>query len=62
MTTLLRLPAVKNRTGLSRSRIYELLEAGQFPKPVKLSGRINAWPDNEVADWIAARIAEREAA
>lgn len=62
MTTLLRLPAVKDRTGLSRSRIYELLEAGQFPKPVKLSGRINAWPDNEVAAWIAARIAEREAA
>jgi prophage regulatory protein len=62
VTTLLRLPAVQSRTGLSRSRIYELLELGAFPRPVKLSGRINAWPDNEVADWIAARIAEREAA
>jgi prophage regulatory protein len=62
VTTLLRLPAVQSRTSLSRSRIYELLELGAFPRPVKLSGRINAWPDNEVADWIAARIAEREAA
>lgn len=62
MTTLLRLPAVKDRTGLSRSKIYELLDAGAFPKPVKLSGRLNAWPDNEVDAWIKARIAEREAA
>lgn len=62
MTTLLRLPVVKERTGLSRSRIYELLDSGRFPRPVKLSGRINAWPDNEVADWITERIAEREAA
>ncbi len=62
MTTLLRLPAVKERTGLSRSRIYELLDVGNFPRPVKLSGRINAWPDNEVDDWIADRIADRAAA
>jgi len=62
MTTLLRLDAVKHRTALSRSRIYELLEAGSFPKPVKLSGRINAWPDREIDAWIAERIAEREAA
>ena len=62
MTTLLRLPAVLARTGLSRSRVYELIESGNFPKPVKLSGRINTWPDNEIADWITARISEREAA
>lgn len=62
MTTLLRLPAVKDRTGLSRSKIYELLDAGRFPRPVKLSGRLNAWPDDEVDGWIKARIADREAA
>lgn len=62
MTTLLRLNAVKERTALSRSHIYELLERGEFPRPVKLSGRINAWPDHEIDGWIKARIAEREAA
>ena len=62
MTTLLRLPAVKDRTGLSRSKIYELLDADAFPRPVKLSGRVNAWPDNEVDAWIKARLQEREAA
>lgn len=62
MTSLIRLPAVKERTGLSRSRIYELLSEGRFPKPVKLSTRLNAWPENEISAWIAARIADREAA
>lgn len=60
MTKLLRLPDVKARTALSRSRIYELLATGDFPKPVKLSKRLNAWPETEIEDWIAARIAERE--
>lgn len=59
MTTLLRLPAVAEKTGLSRSRIYSLINEGGFPKPVKIGERVAAWPDNEVADWIAARIAER---
>jgi prophage regulatory protein len=62
MTTLLRLPAVLERTGLSRSRLYELLNSQEFPRPVKLSARINAWPDSEIADWIAARIDGRDAA
>lgn len=59
MTTLLRLAAVKDRTGLSRSAIYSMLDDGSFPRPVKLSERLNAWPDYEVDDWIKARIAER---
>jgi len=62
MTTLLKLPAVKDRTGLSRSIIYKLLEDGRFPRPVKLGGRVNAWPDHEIEAWIQDRIAEREGA
>ena len=62
MTKLCRLPQTLDATGLSRSKLYELIEQGRFPKPVKLSGRINAWPESDIADWIAARIAEREVA
>jgi len=62
MTILLRLPAVLDRTALSRSRVYDLLERGDFPRPVKLSGRINAWPSDEIDAWIQSRIADREAA
>lgn len=32
--SVLRLPEVKNRTGLSRSTIYLRIAQGNFPKPV----------------------------
>jgi predicted DNA-binding transcriptional regulator AlpA len=38
-----------------------MMEQGRFPRPVKLSERVNVWPDNEVDAWIAERIAAREA-
>lgn len=62
MTKLNRLPETLGMTGLSRSKLYELIEQGRFPKPVKLSGRINAWTDTDISEYIAARIAERETA
>jgi len=60
---LIRLTEVMARTALSRSGIYDLMAHNRFPKPVKIGdGRINAWLDSEVSDWIASRLAEREAA
>lgn len=57
-TTLIRLPVVKHRTGLSRSSIYKRVREGTFPRPVSLGGRAVAWLEQEVASWIAARVAE----
>ena len=37
--TMLRLPTVKARTGLSRSTIYHRVSRGTFPAPVPLGGR-----------------------
>ena len=59
MTTFLRLPVVIERTGLSRSTIYTLVDTGSFPKPVKLSERAIAWPDHEISAWCEARCADR---
>jgi len=61
---LLRLPETLTRTGLSRTRLYEAVAAGTFPKPAKLgpAARAVAWSIEEVDAWIAARLAEREAA
>ena len=59
MPRLLRLSTVKQLTGLSRSAIYAL---PNFPKPVKIGARSVAWVEEEVARWIAQRIAAREAA
>ena len=38
-TAILRLPTVKERTGLSRSSIYLRIAENRFPKPVSLGGR-----------------------
>lgn len=53
----LRLPEVCRATGLSRSQIYRLEAAGQFPSHVKLGASASAWIDREVAQWQADRIA-----
>lgn len=58
---LLRLPEVCRRTGLSRSEIYRRVCAGRFPAPVKLGERASAWPENDVAAFVTACIAERDA-
>jgi prophage regulatory protein len=54
--TILRLPAIKTSTGLSRSTIYLRIAQGAFPKPVSLGGRAVGWPASEVAALNAARI------
>lgn len=60
-TALLRRKAVEQITALSKSRIYELMQRGQFPKSVTLGAMSVAWPAIEVHEWVAARIAERNA-
>jgi prophage regulatory protein len=54
---LLRLPAVLERTGLSRSSIYRAEANGTFPKHIKLGERASAWLASDVERWIAQRVA-----
>ena len=54
--TVLRLPAVKSRTGLSRSSIYIRIADGTFPKPIALGVRAVGWLENEIDEWLAQRI------
>jgi len=62
-TSILRLPTVKARTGLSRSTIYLRISEGRFPKPVSLGGRAVGWIEAEVSDWLNQQIgASRKAA
>ena len=57
---LVKVPHALAKTGLSRSAMYRLLRAGQFPAPVKI-GRSIAFADSELNDWIAAKLAARDA-
>jgi prophage regulatory protein len=56
MTTILRLPSVKARTGLSRSSIYAFIAKGNFPAPVSLGVRAVGWDADAVETWIAGRV------
>ncbi len=53
---ILRLPAVKNKTGLSRSTIYLRISQGTFPKKISLGGRAIGWVENEIEAWLANQI------
>ncbi|MGB7756687.1 MAG: AlpA family transcriptional regulator [Salinisphaera sp.] len=60
--SLLRLPAVKARTGQSRSAIYAAIQRGEFPKPVPIGARAVAWVESEIDDYIERQIQRRGAA
>ena len=57
LQTILRLPAVKSQSGLSRSTLYLRISEGLWTKPISLGGRSVGWPANEVTVLNAARIA-----
>ena len=57
--TILRLPAVKTSTGLSRSTIYLRVSQGTFPKPVSLGGRAVGWLETEIQEWLQRQIEAR---
>ena len=53
---MLRFPAVHDRTGLSRTTVWRLERAGEFPRHRRLSANTVAWAEDEVDAWIRERI------
>ncbi len=51
----LRRPAVEALIGLSRTTIYEMMKRGEFPRPVRITGKAVAWPESAIAEWQASR-------
>jgi prophage regulatory protein len=56
---LLRLQDVCRITGLCRSMIYRMETEKRFPQRVKIGQRAVGWVEQEVAQWVADRIASR---
>ncbi len=54
--TILRLPAVKSRSGMSRSSIYNGIKEGTFPAQISLGPRAVGWLESSIDAWIQARI------
>jgi prophage regulatory protein len=58
---ILRLPAVKGRTGLSRSTIYLLLSRNEFVTKISLGPRAIGFLEKDVEDWISRKVEASQA-
>jgi prophage regulatory protein len=55
----IRLQEVLFRVGISRSQVYKLMDAGQFPAQIKI-GYSSLWSHHAVNHWMATQIALSE--
>lgn len=53
---LLRLPKVKEATGLSKSSIYARIAEGTFPKQIPIGPRLVVWVESDIQNWIAEQV------
>lgn len=53
---ILRLPTVKELTGLSRSTIYLRISKNEFPAPISLGGRAVGWLEGDVNAWLTEKV------
>lgn len=61
---IIRLPAVKEITGLSRSSIYLRMSNGEFPRSISLgtNSRAIGWLEADIEQWLDERIEASKAA
>ena len=52
---ILKLKEISSLTKLSSSTIYRLVQAGEFPKPIKLAAHASGWLESDIEDWIRIR-------
>lgn len=57
---ILRIESASVKTGVPVNSIYAMVRAGEFPKPVPLSDRRSGFLENELDEWIDARVAARD--
>ena len=57
--SIIRLPEVIERTGLSRSTIYFQISKGQFPKGIPIGEHARGWLSQEIEQWIKDKAALR---
>lgn len=58
----LRATKVIEKTGLSKTHLYRLIQQGKFPAPHKLSERVSVWDEAAIDAWLAAKFGIRAAA
>ncbi|PSV19682.1 AlpA family transcriptional regulator [Photobacterium leiognathi subsp. mandapamensis] len=58
---IIRLPEVKEMTGLSRSTIYLRMSKGSFPQSISLGERAVGWLEADVELWLDACVSASKA-
>lgn len=56
---ILRRPEVEAMVGLRKTALYDLMKAGEFPRPIRLGGMSRGWIAAEIAAWIEQKSALR---
>ena len=55
MSTILRMPEVIERTGISRAQVYTLIGCDEFPRPIRIGKRAVGWVETDIQAWISTR-------
>lgn len=56
---LLSVKQVLGLMGISRSTLYAMMRAKEFPKPVQIAKRRIGWLNSDVEEWLKERATER---
>ena len=52
---ILRMPEVLSKVGISRSTLYAMVAAGEFPRAVRLTHKTVGWRSTDLDRWIESR-------
>ena len=55
MPKLLNVTEVVHLVNLSRTRIYALMNTGEFPRPIRIGQRAVRWRESDLKAWIDSR-------
>lgn len=58
----LRLDEVREKTGLSKSAIYNQIRKGEFPASVPIGSRTVAWLESDINEWLEWQVQVRDRA
>ena len=52
---ILRFPEIVARLGIKRRTIYDMIERGDFPAPIKLTPKVVGWRPEQIESWLESR-------
>ena len=54
----MRLPETLDKTGVQKSKLWDMVKKEEFPQPIKLSPGTTVWIEEEVDQWVEDKISE----